>query len=93
MDLKVTDNLYEARYEAQVDGEIVGVIEYELTEDDLIILIHTDVLPTYQDHGVGGAMARQTLDDIRRRGLRVRVVCPFMRGWLERHAEYEDLIG
>jgi uncharacterized protein len=93
MDLTVTDNLYEARYEAQLDEEVVGVAEYELTDDDLIILIHTQIEPTHQDQGIGGALARSSLDDIRRRGLRVRAVCPFMRGWLERHPEYADLLG
>jgi uncharacterized protein len=92
MDLTVADNLFEGRYEAQLDGEVVGVVEYELT-DDLIILIHTEVLPNHQDQGIGGALARCTLDDIRSRGLRVRAVCPYMRSWLERHPDYDDLIG
>jgi uncharacterized protein len=93
MDLTVTDNLFEGRYEAQLDGEVVGVAEYELTGDDLMILIHTEVLPGQQDQGVGGALARATLGDARRRGLKVRAVCPFMRSWLERHPEYADLLG
>jgi uncharacterized protein len=93
MDLTVTDNLFEGRYEAQLDGEVVGVAEYELTGDDLMILIHTEVLPGQQDQGVGGALARATLADARRRGLKVRAVCPFMRSWLERHPEYADLLG
>jgi len=92
MDLTVTDNLFEGRYEAHIDGEVVGVVEYELTED-LMILIHTEVDQTYQDQGIGGVLARWTLDDARRRGLKVRVVCPYMRGWLERHPNYADMVG
>jgi predicted GNAT family acetyltransferase len=92
MDLTVTDNLFEGRYEAQLDGQIVGVAEYELS-DDLMILIHTNVEPTHQDQGIGGALARFIVNDARRRGLSVRPVCPFMGSWLDRHPDYADVIG
>jgi hypothetical protein len=42
--------------------------------------------------GVGGAIARYALDDARARGLHVRALCPFIRGWMERHPQYSDLI-
>jgi uncharacterized protein len=92
MDLTVTDNLFEGRYEALLDGEIVGTAEYELS-DDLMILIHTDVAPTHQDQGIGGTLARFVVNDARRRGLRVRPVCPFLRSWIDRHPDYADLVG
>jgi uncharacterized protein len=92
MDLTVTDDLYEAKYEARLNGELAGTLEYELTSD-LIILIHTEVLPDHQDQGVGGQLAKFALDDARRRGLRVRPVCTFVRSWLERHPDYGDLVG
>ena len=88
----MTDNLFEGRYEALLDGEIVGTAEYELS-DDLMILIHTDVEPTHQDQGIGGMLARFVVNDARRRGLRVRPVCPFLRSWIDRHPDYADLIG
>jgi predicted GNAT family acetyltransferase len=91
MDLKVTDNLYEAKYEAHLNGELAGALEYELTSD-LIILIHTEVLPGHQDQGIGGQLARFALDDARQRGLQVRPVCTFIRSWLERHTEYADIV-
>jgi predicted GNAT family acetyltransferase len=92
MDLTVTDNLFEGRYEAVLDDQVVGTAEYELS-DDLMILIHTDVEPTHQDQGIGGTLARFVVNDARRRGLRVRPVCPFLRSWLDRHPDYADLIG
>ena len=33
------------------------------------------------------------LDDIRARGLRMRPFCPFVKSYLERHPEYDDLIA
>ena len=91
MSVTVADNPMASRYEARIDGALVGVCEYELT-DDTIVFLHTVVAEEYEGRGVGTALARSVLDDARDRGLHVRALCPFIRGWLERHPEYSDLI-
>jgi uncharacterized protein len=91
MSVTVADNPMENRYEAWVDGEVVGISQYELT-DDAIVFLHTVVGEGYEGQGVGSAIARYALDDARARGLRVRPLCPYIKGWLERHPEYADLI-
>jgi predicted GNAT family acetyltransferase len=90
MNVTVADNLAEARYEVWADGKLAAFTEYELTSDT-IIFIHTEVEPEYEGHGVGGSLARFALDDARRRRLRVRPLCPFIKGWIERHPDYADL--
>jgi len=91
MNVAVVDNTMGNRYEARVDGVLAGVSEYELTTDTIIFL-HTVVAEEYEGRGVGTAIARDALDDARARGLYVRALCPFIRGWMERHPEYSDLI-
>jgi uncharacterized protein len=51
------------------------------------------VAEKYEGQGVGGAIARYALDDARARGLQVRALCPFIRGWMGRHPEYSDLLS
>ena len=92
MSLTVDDNSLVSRYEARIDGALAGVSEYELT-DDTIIFMHTVVARKYEGRGVGGSIARYALDDARARGLQVRALCPFIRGWMERHPGYSDLIS
>ena len=92
MSVTVADNTMESRYEAQIDGVLVGVSQYELTADTITFL-HTVVRQEYEGQGVGGAIARFALDDARARGLQVRPLCPYIRGWLDRHPEYGDLIS
>ena len=87
----VVDNPTESRVEARVDGTLAGVSEYELTSDTIIFL-HTQVAEQYEGQGVGSEIARYALDDARARGLYVRPLCPFIRSWLKRHPEYDDLI-
>ena len=91
MSVTVDDNPIESRYEASIDGALVGVSQYELTPDTIVFL-HTVVAQEYEGQGVGSAIARYALDDARARGLTVRPLCPYIRGWLQRHPEYADLI-
>jgi predicted GNAT family acetyltransferase len=91
MSVTVADNTMASRYEARIDGALAGVCEYDLTPDTIVFL-HTVVAQKYEGQGVGGAIARYALDDARARGLHVRALCPFIRGWMERHPEYSDLV-
>ena len=41
---------------------------------------------------MGGKLPGTALDDVRRRGLRMVIDCPFISSWVKRHREYDDLI-
>ena len=93
MSTAVTDNASELQYEIAVDGELAGVIRYTRDDDGgVITLVHTEDEPQFEGHGVGSTLIQGALDDIRAHGRRVRPVCPFVLAFLERHAEYEDLV-
>ena len=62
----MTNNEAEKRYEARVDGELAGSAYYD-TADDLIVFTHTEVDEAFEGHGVGSALARFALDDVRAR--------------------------
>ena len=80
------------RYEARVDGELAGFAQYRLSEG-LITFTHTEVDDAFEGRGVGGQLARAALDDARSRGLTVRPACSFIRSWIERHEDYQDLVA
>ena len=90
--VQVTDNPDRSRYEALVDGEVIGYAEYELAEDR-ITFTHTVVADEYEGQGVGSTLARAALDDVRSQGGR-RVVpqCRFVKSWIDKHPEYGDLV-
>ena len=92
VDIAVHDHHALSRYEARVETELAGIAAYELT-DGRITFTHTVVEDEFEGHGVGGQLARFALDDARSRGLKVRPLCPFIRGWIERHPDYADLVG
>ena len=87
----VRDNEAAHRYELLVDEELVGELIYR-ARDGVITLIHTEVAPQYEGHGLGDQLVAYALDDIRARGLEIVPVCPFVGAYLRRHPEYEDLV-
>lgn len=91
-DVVVTNNPDENRYEARLDGALAGFAEYQLT-DELIVFTHTEVDPAFEGKGVGSALAKFALDDVRDAGTRkVMPLCPFFKGWIERHRDYVPLV-
>jgi len=88
----VTDAIERERYEAHLDGELAGVLEYKVAPGR-IALIHTEVLPVHEGRGVGSALVRFALDDARRRELRVIASCPYVKDYLRRHPEANDVVG
>lgn len=91
-DVVVTDNESEHRYEARVDGELAGAAYYD-TADDLIVFTHTEVDESFEGHGVGSTLARAALDDVRADGRRQVIArCPFIKGWIDRHPDYQELL-
>jgi predicted GNAT family acetyltransferase len=89
-DVEIVDNPQETRFEARLEGRVVGVSEYDLV-DGRITFLHTETDPTLKGRGVGSRLAAGALDTARSRGLKVRSQCPFMTAYLRRHTEYADL--
>jgi predicted GNAT family acetyltransferase len=88
----VSDRPNELRYEIEVDGEVAGFLLYR-REPGVLELVHTDVDPRWEGKGVGATLVQGALDDLRARGLKMRPTCPFVRAYIRRHPEYEDLVA
>ena len=90
----VVDVERHGRFEARLDGVLVGFAEYVRAESDegVVIYPHTVVSRAHRGRGVGAALARAALADARSRGLKVRPTCTYMAEWITRHPEYQDLV-
>ncbi|HYI25962.1 MAG TPA: GNAT family N-acetyltransferase [Thermomicrobiales bacterium] len=90
--IDIVDNREQDRYEARIDGDLVGFAEYKLTPD-LVVFTHTEVEPRCEGKGVGSALAKFALDDTRDQGIRkVLPLCPFIKAWIARNPTYIDLV-
>jgi predicted GNAT family acetyltransferase len=88
MSLTVQENVVGHRYEAVDEaGVVAGFVEY-VDHRGGRLLFHTEVDDAFEGQGVGSTLARLALDQALSAGVEVRVSCPFIKAWLEKHPEY-----
>jgi predicted GNAT family acetyltransferase len=91
VELQVTDNPDESRFEIRADGQLAGFAQYHLRGSQ-IAFTHTETDDRFRGHGLAGQLVREALDAARERHLTVLPYCPFVRSWIAGHPEYADLI-
>lgn len=91
MSTEISDNAAKSRYEIRLDGDLAGFAEYEQGEG-AVVFTHTEVDSAFEGKGVGSALARGALDDVRSKGLSVVPLCPFIKKWIGKHPDYHDLV-
>ena len=82
---QVTDNQAASRFELRVD---VGLAELSYRRvGNRLVLIHTEVPVELEGRGLGGALVAAAVDRAAREGMTLVPLCPFARGWLQRHPD------
>ena len=91
----MTDNFRDRedrnRFELDVDGA-VAFVTYRKSPD-AITLVHTEVPPELGGRGVGSRLGRATLDAVRAQGRELHVECDFIRTFMGKHPDYNDLLA
>jgi NAD+ kinase len=90
-DAVVVDSFERSRYEALLGGEVVGKLHYR-RHGEIVELAHTEIDQAFEGRGLGSRLASAALADARARSTAVRVVCPFVKSYLERHPEFADVL-
>ena len=90
--VRVVNNEPDHRFEIQAPDGTFAELIYHVRRGDTLVLLHTEVPPPLRGRGMAGRLARAALEYARARGLRVIVKCPYVRGFIERHPEFKDLV-
>jgi predicted GNAT family acetyltransferase len=91
MSAEIVDNPDRSRYEARVDGAVAAYLEYDRHEH-FTAFPHTEVNRAYRGQGLGSMLVRQALDDVRESGDKAYPLCPYVKSWLGKHPEYDDVL-
>ncbi len=89
--IEVADAPERERYELSIEGALGGFSAYR-TRPGLIAFVHTEVDEHLQGRGLADRLIRFALDDARARGLAVLPFYPFVKGFIERHRDFEALV-
>ncbi len=86
----VVNNTAHHRYELAVEGHIAAT--YYSVADGVITFIHTEVPPELGGRGIASKLIRGALDQVRAAGLKVVAQCPFVKAFIDKHPDYQDLL-
>jgi predicted GNAT family acetyltransferase len=91
MEPTVNDAPDASRYEIRDGEQLLGHADYE-RRGDTVVFVHTEVDQDSGRKGLGSTLVKGALDDVRAKGGSVVAQCSFVRGWIEKHDEYADLV-
>ena len=86
----VKDNVAHHRFELEKGGT-VAFATYRRA-NNIVTVIHAEVPNVMEGHGVGSALAKGILEQLRAKGEKVDAQCPFVAAYIRKHAEYRDLL-
>ncbi|MBR9921532.1 MAG: N-acetyltransferase [Bacteroidetes bacterium] len=90
-DIPLIDNEAAKRFEMQIENHLAR-IEYILAGNK-IFLTHTEVDRALEGRGLGSTIIQRTLDEVRRRNLKLVPLCPFVAAFLQKNRQYVDLLA
>ena len=88
---EVVHNAAASRFELRVQGELC-IAQYQLI-DGVMWITHTETPPALRGRGLAASVVRAALDHARAHGLKVRPACSYVRTYLRRHPEAQDLLA
>jgi len=77
------------RFEVVIDGKLSRA-DYRL-HDGVMHMVHTEVPMPQEGRGIAAMLVRAALEYARQRGYRVRPGCSYVRSFMSRNREFDDL--
>ncbi len=79
-------------YLARVDGvEAEAELTYSRAGPKLIIADHTAVPDAFRGRGIGRLLATRMVEDARKEGVKIFVLCPFVNAERQKHPDWADV--
>jgi predicted GNAT family acetyltransferase len=79
------------RFELEVEG-MTAFVTYRKSPG-VITLVHTEVPAEMGGRGIGSRLGRATLDAVRAQERELSVECDFIRNFMTKYPEYNDLLA
>jgi predicted GNAT family acetyltransferase len=74
-------------------GKLLAEINFPTTEDGFVDFAGTYVDLSLRGQGIGDQLVRAAIVEIRKRGVKSIVTCPYVKTWFSRHSEASDVLA
>ena len=91
MDIEIKQDTEKNRFVTYVES-YEAVVEYTL-KDNVIDLYRTFTPPELRGKGVAGKLVKYALEYAKENNLKVIPTCSYVRGYIERHENYKELLA
>lgn len=90
-DIPLVQNEDKSRFEIVVDG-LYAFVEYEVDEDGLVALVHTEADPGLAGKGAAAAVVEKTLLQLEKEGKQILPYCPYVFAYIKKHPEWKRMV-
>lgn len=75
-------------------GEVLAQITfpYENKEKNVVIIDHTFVDASLRGQGIAGKLMTETINELKKRNLKIIPACSYAAAWFEKHPEFSYLL-
>lgn len=91
LNVEVRDDAEGSRYRIYLDGEPVGLADYQL-RGGRRYFVHTEIQSGHEGQGLGTILAREALALARASGEPIVPLCPFISAYLRDHPDEGDIV-
>ncbi|MCA0421469.1 MAG: N-acetyltransferase [Proteobacteria bacterium] len=88
--MDVVENAEQNRFELVLDGG-TALVAYR-RDGERLVLVHTEVPSQFAGQGIGSKLAKGVFELLRASGRKAVVRCEFLKGWVAKHPEYDDVV-
>ncbi len=86
----LVENVEHKQYEFHI-GVHIARIEY-IKAQNIVYLTHTEIPTQLEGKGIGSALVKQVLQDIKEKDLTLVPLCPFVALYIKRHSKWKALV-
>jgi len=83
-------NEEKSQYEYHIEGHLAQFV-YD-NQNSVLYITHTLVPKELAGRGIAGALTKEALEDIEKRGLKIKPMCSYTVAYLEKHPEFKRLL-
>jgi predicted GNAT family acetyltransferase len=88
--MDVVEKPEQNRFELSLDGG-TALVAYR-RDGERLVLVHTEVPEQFAGQGVGSKLAKGVFELLRASRRKAVVRCEFLKGWIAKHPEYNDVV-